>query len=238
MRSHDSDPGRLYLTEQHLTSVRTHLERTGVSVRALLKMHKKETQGITNKMVYDWLTGRIKSADSKHYQVLIGLLETTPDWEAEHVKVSEEILKMLKEEQHRSGVSPQALMQRIDYIPEGLTVYHIENVMRGLTKTTRRTYMELLISEWKKQPDAPARVPITSDLARHMMKEKGRTGIGPMALLWNTKEIRPSGLTTSLMDAWLSRRTRSARKDHIDFVLERWRKMPNAVTDNAATGKS
>ena len=144
--------------------------------------------------------------------------------------LEEEILLNLRKEINRSGMSARNIFVRAENIPEGLTVFHVENLVRGLLKKTRREYMEFVLSEWKKQADTTTRrIPITPEMFAHMLKEKERTGFGPMALLHGTKKDRPQGLTTSLMDSWLAGRTKSARKDHLDFVLRRWEEMPGSM---------
>ncbi len=217
---------RVVLTEEKLSSLRAHIERTGITIPALLKGHKEETKGITYKIVYDWLTGRIKTADANHYETLIKIFEKFPDLNEEYIYVSQEIVKTLQREKARSGVSTKKLFQEAEIIPEGLTAVHAENIVRDLTKKTRHSYLEFLINEWKKQPDSIPRIPITPEILTKMLGEKERTGIGPMALLRDTKKVRPRGLTTSIIDSWLEGRTTSARKDHLDFALDRWQKLP------------
>ncbi|MBK9562689.1 MAG: hypothetical protein IPO54_06125 [Micavibrio sp.] len=228
MTSHHSAPDRIYLTEAKLASLRAHILRTGVAVPALLKAQEKETQGITYKIVYDWLTGRVKSADAKHYKILVKIYKKLPDENENYAEISEELLLKFKKEKARTGVSAKKIFQTAENIPKGLTVFHVENLTRGLVKKTRREYLEFLLSEWKKYADAPIRISITSEMLAHMLQEKERTGIGPMALLHGTKKDRPQGLTTSLMDSWLAGKTKSARKDHLDYVFERWRKLPGS----------
>ena len=231
MTSHHLVPNRVHLTEAKLALLRSHILRTGVAIPALLKMNENETRGITYKIVYDWLRGRVKTADARHYKTLIKIYKRLPDQNENYSDVSEETLSELRKEKTRTGVSARKLFESAAIIPEGLTVFHIENLTRGLLKRIRREYLEFVLSEWNKQADAPTRTPITSEMLAHMLKEKERTGIGPMALLHGTKKDRPQGLTTSLMDSWLAGRTKSARKDHLDFVFRRWEEMPGSMKE-------
>ena len=79
MTSHHLVPNRVHLTEARLALLRSHILRTGVAIPALLKMHKKETKGITYKIVYDWLRGRVKTADAGHFKALIKIYKELPD---------------------------------------------------------------------------------------------------------------------------------------------------------------
>lgn len=231
MTSNHSIPDRIHLTEAKLASLRAHILRTGVSVRALLKLHEKEAQGITYKIVYDWLTGRVKSADARHYKTIIEIYKSLPDENEHYAEVSEGTLLALHREKNRTRVSARQLFARADHVPEGLTVFHVENMVRGLVKKTRREYLEFVLRQWEMQPDAPIRVPITPDILARMLQEKERTGVGPMALLHNTNKERPQRLTTSLIGSWLEGKTKSARKDHLAFVLRRWKTMPSAIKE-------
>ncbi|MGB4106168.1 MAG: hypothetical protein WBK55_00030 [Alphaproteobacteria bacterium] len=233
MTSHRPVSNRIQLTKAKLALLRSHVRRTGVSIPALLKMHEKETRGITYKITYDWLTGRAKTAGARHFKTLIKIYETLPDKNEFFTEVSEETLLDLRKEINRSGITARNIFVRAENIPEGLTVFHVENLVRGLLKKTRREYMEFVLSEWKKQADTTTiRITITPEMFAHMLKEKERTGFGPMALLHGTKKERPQGLTTSLMDSWLAGRTKSARKDHLDYVFRRWEEMLGSMKES------
>lgn len=233
MTSHRAVSDRIYLTKARLALLRSHVRRTGVAIPALLKMHEKKARGITSKIADDWLTGRAKTADARHYKTLIMIYETLPDKNGLLTEVSEETLLDLRKEISRSGMSARNILVRAENIPEGLTVFHAENLVRGLLRKTRRDYLEFLLSEWKKQADTSTRrITITREMLAHMLKERERTGLGPMALLRGTQNERPQGLTTNLMDSWLVGNTKSARKDHLDFVLRRWKETPSSISDS------
>lgn len=236
MTSHRPVSDRIHLTKARLALLRSHVRRTGVAIPALLKMHKKKARGITNKIADGWLTGRVKTADARHYKTLIKIYETLPDKNELLTEVSEETLLDLRREINRSGMSARNIFVRAENIPEGLTVFHVENLVRGLLRKTRREYLEFLLSEWKKQADTTTRrITITPEMLAHMLKEKERTGLGPMALLRGTKYERPPGLTTNLMDSWLAGNTKSARKDHLDFALRRWKETPSSMSEGRSS---
>ena len=182
---------RISLTKEKLANLKHHIKRTQVKVPTLLKERSSETGGLTYKIVYDWLTGRIKTADENQYAALLQILEEIPDWDEKYIEITKKELQTLKTHKVRTGISPKKLLQdRID-IPEGLNYEHIQNILFGRTKTTKRIYFEYVLHEWEKRPDKSPRVSITPALFAKLHEEKLRTGIGPMALLHNSKNDRP-----------------------------------------------
>ncbi|MBL27111.1 MAG: hypothetical protein CMM50_06115 [Rhodospirillaceae bacterium] len=59
---------------------------------------------------------------------------------------------------------------------------------------------------------------------------KRRTGINARHLLKQAKDI-PEGLTAREIDRWIKPRPTAARRDHLDFVLDLWRRQPDRTDD-------
>lgn len=63
-----------------------------------------------------------------------------------------------------------------------------------------------------------ARVPITDDIHAELLRLKEQSGMGMMKLLARSGPV-PEGLDSAIINTWLNRKTGTARKDHLDFVL-------------------
>lgn len=78
-------------------------------------------------------------------------------------------------------------------------------------------------SEASTMQDPPGRVCIDADTHRLFLLLRKETGTGPHALLRGTKEDRPDGLDAAMVQRWLRGGAQTARKDHLDYVLGKWR---------------
>ena len=68
-----------------------------------------------------------------------------------------------------------------------------------------------------------SRVQITNEVRDELIAERDRTGIGVSALLKNSRKEIPAGLNYVMVSQWMAGRITSARKDHLDYVLAKWR---------------
>ncbi|ODS22485.1 hypothetical protein AB835_13960 [Candidatus Endobugula sertula] len=64
---------------------------------------------------------------------------------------------------------------------------------------------------------------VTKEIIEELNDLRLRTGIGASALLRGQRSHMPSGLGSCTITRWLNGKTKTARKDHIDFVLTLWR---------------
>lgn len=74
------------------------------------------------------------------------------------------------------------------------------------------------------------RVKINRQTKALIEQEISRTGLGPQAILRGTRTNRPDGMSFGIIQAWRSGQIKTAREDHLEYLLERWRSMPNAIT--------
>lgn len=75
-------------------------------------------------------------------------------------------------------------------------------------------------------------VTLTHDIRNELIRLKSETGLGPMKLLARASDV-PDGLDSAIINTWLNGKTRSARADHLAFVLNAYRQAAPvlAVTD-------
>jgi hypothetical protein len=69
------------------------------------------------------------------------------------------------------------------------------------------------------------REPLSEETRLRIRAEIERTGIGPMRLL-RGKLDKPGGLTSQMVESWMSGAVQSAVPGHVTFLLERWGALP------------
>ncbi len=154
-------------------------------------------------------------------------MEGIPDWDENYTEITKQKLQTLKNHRDRTGIAPQKLLQDKADIPQGLNLDHVKNILFSRTKRTKRIYFEYVLHEWEKLPDKNSRVAVTPNVLEKIQEQKIRTGIGTMALLHDTKNDRPQGLTAGIIDGWLKGLSKSARQDHLNYVLEKYKSLPD-----------
>tara|TARA_R110002110_G_scaffold67928_8_gene184408 strand:- start:2122 stop:2589 length:468 start_codon:yes stop_codon:yes gene_type:complete len=71
---------------------------------------------------------------------------------------------------------------------------------------------------------AKDRIEITEEIRAHLKAEQERTGAGIQRLFRGTNDVRPEGLkSSSIVHNWLNGTHKSARKDHVDWVVAAYR---------------
>lgn len=70
-------------------------------------------------------------------------------------------------------------------------------------------------------------IEITDKIIETILHHQHRTGVGPQKLLRGKRDVVPAGLSSSSVYNWIQRRAKTARKNHLDFILEEWSKLPD-----------
>ncbi len=70
-------------------------------------------------------------------------------------------------------------------------------------------------------------ISITEETRAKLLAHRERTGISTMRLLRGKKDTLPKGLNSALVNQWLKGAIRSARPEHLNFVLVEWGKLPD-----------
>lgn len=72
------------------------------------------------------------------------------------------------------------------------------------------------------------RITITDEIRDELKQQKERTGTGERSLLKGKRADMPAGLSANITASWMDGQVRSARKSHLDYVLESWRSLPDS----------
>ena len=75
-------------------------------------------------------------------------------------------------------------------------------------------------------------VTITDEIIETLLHHQHRTGVGPQKLLRGKRDVAPAGLSSSMVYNWVRRGSKTARKDHLEFILNQWEALPDNPYQN------
>lgn len=75
-------------------------------------------------------------------------------------------------------------------------------------------------------------VTITDEIIETLLHHQHRTGVGPQKLLRGKRDVAPAGLSSSMVYNWVRRGSKTARKDHLEFILNQWKALPDNPYQN------
>lgn len=221
-------PCRLKLTKKMLVALEHEIERTGVGPFAIFKNRTHIPEEITARLVSRWLNRTIETARADYYDFVLEFWTNLPSKEEKYAPITKDVIQTLRRHRKRTGISTKTLLKNRKDIPDGLNPVRVENLLQGHFKRFPRNHLEYLIWNWAQLPDKIPRVRITAEILSKLHTERQRTGVAAMALLWGTQDERPEGLNGTLINSWTEGRTKSAREDHLEYVFEKWRNLPNS----------
>lgn len=132
----------------------------------------------------------------------------------------------MRQQIERTGLGPQALISKLDSPPPDLNKPLVAAWLSGSLKTARKDILDFVMEQWRQQPDTNL-IELTSEIVAEMQNEKTRTGTGASALLRGVRPSEHNGLSSGMLRQWLSGRALRADKAHIDFVIARWKALPD-----------
>lgn len=219
---HNRDADRIALTPDMISALRAQRERTGVSVPGLVKNHLDPTRGITVRLVHCWMLGILEGVCLERYAHVLETWQGLPDRDDAYVFHTPAVRTIMEAEIRRTGISIPELVSGLTDMPDGLTFNRIRNFYCGQLKRLPRAHMDYIMSTLKALPDTNFEaIPLTPDILEMLRAHAVRTGKGPSALLRAARD-KPDGLSSPLIHTWLSGKTVTARRDHLDYVLKRY----------------
>lgn len=70
-------------------------------------------------------------------------------------------------------------------------------------------------------------IDITDEMIQDILFHKKRTGVGPQKLLRGKRGSVPVGLSSSTVYNWIRKVSKSAKREHLDYVLGLWKTLPD-----------
>ncbi|WP_195819415.1 hypothetical protein [Roseobacter sp. MH60115] len=236
------DTAVIKITPQLRVQLRKEAERTGKGPVAMLRgVRPSQIDGLTSNTVAAWMSGKIRSAEKHKVDLALERWRSLPDCDENLMLMLDEHRAHLRAELERTGITHRALFQGLDDVPEGLTIGVFKSVLGGTTKTIRQRHYDYVVFVLNALPDAKApktgrqswqgteRVTLTDEMRDALRCEKSRTGVSEKTLVAVMRadggSLPPKSPTIS---NWITGKTLSARKDHYEAVLGRWRSLPDA----------
>ncbi len=165
------------------------------------------------------------------------------------ISLTDKVLQELKYHRERTGVGPRKLLSAKSNIPQGLSAAMVELWFSKKVLKVRQDHLKFVLATWEALPEArqgkkTARVfdhgfvKIPAATRQQLQEYRQQSGIGPISLLKQTNG--PLGLTSGMIQSWLGGAVKTAKREHLQFVLDRWSQLTRtektakrvAVTDD------
>lgn len=197
-------------------------DASGVGPKALLRGRRTEMpDGLNAATISAWLNGTAGTARPEHLAYVLTVWEACVP-EQELVVVDDARRHALQDEIDRTGIGPYALITRFPAaFCDRLSGPQLGGWFIGGPKRAAKELYDLALQCWQSLPDDD-RVTITAEVHAALQKAKRESGVKAHALLLYCKDDAPSDLTSDMIDRWIARGTRTARKPHLNFVLRHW----------------
>lgn len=136
------------------------------------------------------------------------------------IAFTEEDALYFKAEVERTGLGGNAAFNRMQEVPENLTIRVAEKIVAGQVASVRIEHLEALKNVYKILPTTSQKtkpVKIPDETLLHFEEERQRTGLGGSAIFSKIKNP-PVGLTVNVASQIVVGRTKSALQEHIDCL--------------------
>lgn len=228
------DQNLVTLTPEIRETLRAHMARTGKGAAAVLRGARDKPEGLGAQQILDWLHGKLR-ARRDHLQYVLSLYEQPPDrGTSSHVRVTLSIRAELTRLMRRTAVSPETLLPEA---PDA--AQRLRDAMEGKARLASRVELDRALDRWrglldrrglplrkKLAPTKHERTALT-DAVRHALRANWmRVGLSIEAFV-AALEDPPPGITGGQIHRWITDHAlRTARKDHLEFVLAAWSRLP------------
>ena len=200
---------------------------TGVGPYKLLAWANNVPHELTASKIHSWLAGQTMTARHDHVAFVLDAYRALP--QNHTVEISRHQRRELQQLRAQSGIGPTALLRgQRDAIPDGLTAEQVRRWLSGEVQQVRRDHLDWVRRRWRKLAHGRhRRVAIRQKDVDALNQAYARTGVSADALL-RAAEDPPDNLTGGMIAKWMTGLTKTAREDHLDFVLHLWRALPDA----------
>lgn len=216
-----------------LKEIKEHHARTGVGSYGLLKYRHDIPQGLTKAKIDNWIHGNTRYAQQDYIQYVSRLWRALPDAEKRTPITPEIRSKLIALVRDTNIKAPTFIRETKGRAPEGLQAAEISGWLNRNVKTATSNHLEFFLNELENILKCQKTfVKISPEIRSELLFEKRRTGVSPKALLRKQTDL-PDGFIKSWVSGWLSRKIEGADEVHLDYVLKKWREIPDAGSYSA-----
>jgi hypothetical protein len=229
---------RVSITEDIVEELKRLQEQSGVGPGALLRGQKDVPPRLNSGTIFGWKRQTVKTARRDQLEwVLQRWSEVTPV-----VSVTPELIKEIEAQLKRTGITPRALIARIDPPLDKLRPELVTRWVKGTTKTARQDHLDAVLNALRAAPDArprEKRAYIGRDKFQRRLEfddalrialdvERERTGIQASEMLkYFYRGKVPDGLNAGMISAWLNTSPKTVPADLYEWTLAAWRALPD-----------
>ena len=243
-------PGRVSVTEAMRAELRFLRNATGIGPCRLMRQAPQPTpQGLRSGTIQSWLSGVVKTARADHWQYVLDAWQSLP----RQIVITDDMRAQLQMLRTNGGIGATRLLRLTsEPVPPGLKASSVNRWLNGTAETARADHWHYVLDAWASlvqsiaartssadtpppqkvpvpaPPPQPQRVPVTNDIRRKLQEQRERTGLGPSAFITAAGD-RPKGLGHGSIAGWLSGTAKTARADHLEFVLRKWPTLPARI---------
>jgi hypothetical protein len=206
-----------------ISHLQSEKERTGKGFHALLSSAPDKPDGLSSQMCEKWMQGKVKRAQPEHYAYVIEAYKKLPDTKpVKSIPVTQEMIDTVVSEAYRTNIKATKLLSLHPH-EDAFTSNQINDMQRGKLSSVNEKSWEWIIASYKKEKDVHY---ISESDKTFLQAEIDRTKIGPKKILSYAKKRIPNNLTPHSITNW-SKKTKSALKEHWDFVIEIYKDLPD-----------
>ena len=234
---------RINITEKMRQDLKDQSERTGIGPSILLDQASECPEGLSATMISGWVHSYTQTVNKEHFDFVLDLWAGQPDLKVCKVKnkrrsiknrshlipinrmpLSEELILVL-EPYRDAGLLPSQIFENAKKVPEGLSTILVSKWLSRGAKTIEKKQFDYVLRRCKALEKAPyRRINITEKMRQDLKDQSERTGIGATALLGQIKGC-PEEVSANMISAWAHGHTKTARKDHYEYVLREWKRL-------------
>ncbi|MCG8532135.1 MAG: hypothetical protein MI749_15935, partial [Desulfovibrionales bacterium] len=221
------------LDPETVERLRTYHQNTDILIPDLLKIMPGQPDGLRADMVHQWMSGKYRNVRQDHLEFVLKAWARVPQYE--FVTITPEILDRLRDYKDQTGLGPMAILRGTrGRCPKGLRADHIKTWLKGTNKKVRKEHLEFVLYQWKMLlNEGQGRIDLSDDTIEQLKSHRDRSGVYPGELLRKADNI-PKGLNAGIIAGWLERRALSAKKEHVEFILDLWSKQVDREMSNVS----
>ena len=238
-----SSKRRIPLTKDMIGKLKYNNVRSGVSPEKLLKNANKVPEGLNFSIIAMWLCGNTETAQKNYWEFVLDLWETQPRIKpykmsgefkdapqdpSGKIIITNEILNRLKIYRKNTGIAHKTLLKEAANVPVGLTYGVFLKILSGTTKAIKAEHLDFILEQWQKPVAENKRILLSKNHLETLVGYR-KEGMLPSQILEEQRDV-PKGLKGHIISSWLDGKTKSAEKEHLNYVFQRceaYKKLPN-----------
>ena len=211
---------RIPITEVIRARLRAERDRTGLAPSVVLRITEKERpKDLSISAPGLWIRGDVRSLKPEHLDFVLSAYEACPTTRLEP-EIEASFREKLQSEIIRTGIRPRRLLgASCTDKPQDLRADAVIRWMKGIGPQLAEPYLAYLLDRYAKLPDIVSeRAPVSDIFRQKLYAERNRTGLSSAKLLKGASDST-DGLTANIINSWLTGGAKTARKDHMDWVI-------------------